>query len=575
MGKKTKKGTKGQATLFLSRKRAMKRLGLSLKDFRRICILKGVFPRQPNRKLDKAHRTYYHIKDIRYLESDKLIDHLANEKIFRRKLTKAIAKKDRLRIRRLKANKPELNVDHIIRQRYPRFEQALNELSDPLSLLSLISSFPGHRLYKIPPQTTRAYKLLMDMFKALVVKKRLLSKVFLATKGVYYEAMLSKDIPVVWIEPYESTAVLPVDVDYKMLMTFSHFHSSLLKFTMARLYKLSRVQFPPTLAEESQLTTYGGFSLADMEAQEGDQKMVDAEFEQNEMIRQMKDWNHGKNTNLFQDLVFFISREVRKPIFEFLAKSFGARVVHSEDNFNSAEYRNGDVTHVISDRRLEHIKDKEAFPNREIAQPQWICDCINFNHLLATRDYLPGKPLPPHLSPFETSQREGFLPQRKKEIMQQMGQEVPEYSEVSDLDIEDSGSEDEPETKAEAEDIVEESENESELEEEESGEENSEKVVSKEPVEKAYSQKLRRNRLNVKKELAYDAKKEGFDAKGEERRKQEKQKKREKEVKQLAASQLSRKKRKIYDQLQRKKQMQKKEVKVLKKRQKKLFGKKK
>ena len=577
MGKKTKKGTKGQATLFLSRKRAMKRLGLSLKDFRRICILKGVFPRQPNRKLDKAHRTYYHIKDIRYLETDKLIDHLANEKIFRRKLTKAIAKKDRLRIRRLKAKKPELNVDHVIRQRYPRFEQALAELSDPLSLLSLISSFPGHRLYRIPPQTTRAYKLLMDMFKALVVKKRLLSKVFLATKGVYYEAMLSKEIPVVWIEPYESTAVLPVDVDYKMLMTFSHFYSSLLKFIMARLYKLSSVQFPPTLADKGQSTTFGDFCVVDAEKQEGAHDMIDAEFEQNETIRHMKDWNHSKNTRLFDGFVFFISREVRKPIFEFLAKSFGAKVRHSEDNFGSDEYRKGDITHVISDRRLEHIKDREAFANREVVQPQWICDCINFNHLLNTRDYLPGKPLPPHLSPFETSQREGFLPQRKKEIMEQMGEEIPEYSEVSDLDIEDS--EQEAEIRGEdagdaQQDIVEESENESDLEEEDSEDEEQPETSKRHPVEKMYSQKLRRNRLNVKKELAYRAQVETFDAENEKKKKQDKERKRQKEVKQLAATQLSRKKRRIYDQLQRKKQIQRDEVKVLKKRQKKLFGKK-
>ena len=566
MGKKTKKGTKGQATLFLSRKRAMKRLGLNLKDFRRICILKGVFPRQPNRKLDKAHRTYYHIKDIRYLESDKLIDHLAQEKIHNRKLTKAIAKKDRLRIRRLKANKPELNVDHIIRQRYPRFEQAVADLSDPLSLLSLISSFPGHRLYKIPPQTTRAYKLLMDMFKSLIVKKRLLSKVFLASKGVYYEAMLGMGIPVVWIEPYESTAVLPVDVDYKMLITFSHFYSSLLKFTMARLYSLSALEFPPVLVKND-TATYADFYVKDkqMSAEEG---MVDKEFRENEMVRKMIDWNSAKKTNLFDGLVFFLSREVRKSIFEFLSKSYGAKVIWSEDNFDSEEYTSEEITHVISDRKLEHIKDKEKFANREIVQPQWICDCVNFNHLLNVRDYLPGKPLPPHLSPFENSQREGFLPQRKKEILEQMGEDVPEYSEVSDVDIEE---EDSDEDRNEVEDIVEESENESELEEEE---ESGEDQKDKEPVEQIYSQKLKRNRLNVKKELSYNVKQEKFDPEMEEKKKKVILKKKAKESKQLAATQLSRKKRRIYDQLQKKKNMQKEEVKVLRKRQRKLFKKK-
>jgi pescadillo protein len=568
MGKKTKKGTKGQATLFLSRKRAMRRLGLNLKDFRRICILKGVFPRQPNRKLDKAHRTYYHIKDIRYLESDKLVDHFAQEKIFKRKLTKAIAKKDKLRIRRLKAGKPELNVDHVIRQRYPRFEQALKDMSDPLSLLSLISGFPGHRLYRIPPQKTRAYKLLMDMFKALVVKKKLLSKVFLATKGVYYEAMLGSNIPVVWIEPYESTAVLPVDVDYKMLLTFSEFHSSLLKFVMARLYKLSRLQFPPSFKNQSLSPTFGDFSLVEVQ-EESTEEMVDKEFREDETLRKMIDWNGNKKTDLFKGLVFFLSREVRKSIFEFIARSYGAITIVSEDNFDSEEYKDQKITHVITDRRLENIKDKEKYPNREVVQPQWICDSINFNHLLNVRDYLPGSSLPPHLSPFESSQREGFLPQRKKEIMEQMGEEVPEYSEVSDLEIEE---EDEEEEKEKAEEIIEESENESELEED-SGSEGEE---SKTPVEATYTkqQKLKRNRLNVKKDLAYEVEEEKFDKKKEERQKKLKEKKKAQEGKELAAMQLSRKKRKIYDQLQKSKNVSKAEVRQLKKKQKKLFGKK-
>ena len=570
MGKKTKKGTKGQATLFLSRKRAMKRLGLSLKDFRRICILKGVFPRQPNKKLDKAHRTYYHIKDIRYIESDKIMDHFAQEKIYKRKLTKSIAKKDKLRTLRLKANKPELNVDHVIRQRYPRFEQAVADLSDPLSLLSLIAGFPGHRLFRIPPQKTRACKLLINMFKALIVKKRLLSKVFLASKGVYYEAQLGMGIPVVWIEPYESTAVLPVDVDYKMLLTFSEFHSSLLKFVMARLYSVSQVMFPPSFAKGNVISTFEEFVLNDKIMEEADNEgKVDKEFEKDETVRKMIDWNSAKKTSLFDGLVFFVSREVRRSIFNFLAKSYGAQVIWAEDNFDSQQYKNQNITHVITDRKLENIKNKEAFVNREFVQPQWICDCINFNHLLNVRDYLPGNPLPPHLSPFERSQRQGFLPQRKKEILEQMGEEIPEYSEVSDLDEESE----EEVKKEEREDIVEESENESELEQEESDQD--EPKTTKEPVEKIYSQKLKRNRLNVKKQLAYNVKQEKFDKKKEENKKKMISKKNKKETQALAASRLSRKKRKIYDKLQKQQNMQKDEVKVLKKRQKKLFRKKK
>ena len=588
MGKKTKKGSKGQATVFMSRKRAMRKLGLNLKDFRRLCILKGVFPRQPNRKLEVAHRTYYHIKDLKYLMSDKLMDYLSDEKIHKRRLTRAIAKKDTLRVKKLRASKPLLNVDHIVKQRYPRFDQALRELSDPLSLLSLVGSFPGHRLYHIPPQKTRAAQLLMNMFKALIVKKRLLCKVFLSVKGIYYEAALGRGIQVVWIEPYQSATVLPVDVDYKMLLTFAEFHQSLLKFVMVRLYSLSKVQFPPKLIKGTQSTTFGEFLLEDLKPESNleNEGNVDEEFKNDETLKKMIEWNTEKNTNLFDGFVFFISREVRKEIFVFLAKTFGAEVLESEDNFDSAKYKSKNITHVISDRNLENIKDREANANREYVQPQWICDSINFNSLLNVRDYLPGKVLPPHLSPFDVVQREGFMPERQKDILKQLGEEEPEYSEVSDIESEEEEEETVPDLKEgdqveadESQEIVEESDNESDLEEEEDDEEfvpepeKKTRKKKKKPVETVYTEKLRRNRLNVKKVLDYKVQEEKFDPVVQEKRKRRIAKKGNKEKTQLAVSQLSSKKRKVYEKLEKQKTKQKEETKVLRKRQRKLKAK--
>lgn len=43
-GKKLKKGTGGASTIYIGRTRAIKKLQLSLRDFRRLCILKGIYP---------------------------------------------------------------------------------------------------------------------------------------------------------------------------------------------------------------------------------------------------------------------------------------------------------------------------------------------------------------------------------------------------------------------------------------------------------------------------------------------------------------------------------------------------
>ena len=72
-GKKQKKGHAGAVTDYIGRTRAIKKLQLSIKDFRRLCILKGIYPRHPQAAPHGREQTYYHVKDIAYLAHEPLL----------------------------------------------------------------------------------------------------------------------------------------------------------------------------------------------------------------------------------------------------------------------------------------------------------------------------------------------------------------------------------------------------------------------------------------------------------------------------------------------------------------------
>lgn len=70
----------------MSRKTALKMLQLSLKDFRKLCILKGIYPREPrNRKRAQKGatgiKTLYHLKDIQFLLHEPIIWKLRDYKV--------------------------------------------------------------------------------------------------------------------------------------------------------------------------------------------------------------------------------------------------------------------------------------------------------------------------------------------------------------------------------------------------------------------------------------------------------------------------------------------------------------
>ena len=112
----------GAATNYITRNQAIKKLQISLADFRRLCILKGIYPRDPkNRKKankgSTAPRTFYYTKDVAYLMHEPVLWKFREHKAFIKKLKKAEGKGQASKVQTLKDHKPVYTLDHIVRER--------------------------------------------------------------------------------------------------------------------------------------------------------------------------------------------------------------------------------------------------------------------------------------------------------------------------------------------------------------------------------------------------------------------------------------------------------------------------
>lgn len=95
MAKKIKKGVKGERSQYLTRSKAIRKLQVSLKDFRRLSILKGIYPREPKKKFEGTNKTYYHIKDLKILMHDNLLSKFREIKAHLKKHKKLLGRKEK------------------------------------------------------------------------------------------------------------------------------------------------------------------------------------------------------------------------------------------------------------------------------------------------------------------------------------------------------------------------------------------------------------------------------------------------------------------------------------------------
>nr|VZI36040.1 unnamed protein product [Spirometra erinaceieuropaei] len=142
--RRQKKNQSGSATSYVSQKQAMRRLQLGLSNFRRLCILKGVYPVEPKNKKKAGRgnsepRIYFHAKDVAFLAREPLIETFRALRIHQRRLKRAREKLDRDKEFRLRMKKPTYTLHQLVKERYPTRRDALRDLSDSLNLLFLLA----------------------------------------------------------------------------------------------------------------------------------------------------------------------------------------------------------------------------------------------------------------------------------------------------------------------------------------------------------------------------------------------------------------------------------------------------
>ncbi|XP_041095980.1 pescadillo homolog [Polyodon spathula] len=483
-GVEKKKYERGAATNYITRNKARKKLQLSLADFRRLCILKGIYPHEPKHKKvvnkgSTAPRTFYLLKDIRFLLHEPIVNKFREYKVFVRKLRKAYGKAEWTAVQRLRDNKPSYKLDHIIKERYPTFIDALRDLDDTLSMCFLFSTFA--RTGKCHVQTIQLCRRLTVEWMNYIIASRCLQKVFLSIKGIYYQADVLGQL-ITWLVPYQFAHNHPTDVDYRVMATFTEFYTTLLGFVNFRLYQTLNLAYPPKLdskdeaelrAEndeeyamdsESYLEKLSALSASlarvvsssEEEEVELDQFPVEGEDVEQLEARQKEQLQSEAHKKIFEGLKFFLNREVPREPLAFIIRCFGGQVSWDKSVCIGGTFDVTDetITHQIVDRPS---LDKQ-YINRYYVQPQWVFDCVNASMRLPVEDYFAGVTLPPHLSPFVVEKDGDYVPPEKLRLRALQRGEKPENAESSEEEEDEEEEDDNEEEGSEDEDLDEEEE---------------------------------------------------------------------------------------------------------------------
>lgn len=545
MGRLKKKGEAGAAKNYITRTQAVRKLQISLPDFRKLCIWKGIYPREPRnrKKANKsatASTTFYYAKDIQYLLHEPLLARFRDQKALEKKISRALGRGDVSDAKRLEGNaarpertgRPAYTLDHVIRERYPTFVDALRDLDDCLSMLFLFANLPATS--SVPAKMIARCERLCLEFQHYLIVSHSLQKSFLSIKGIYYQAAIQGE-DVLWLVPYKFNQRVVGDIDFRIMGTFVEFYMTLLGFVNFRLYTSLGLKYPPKfdsakddMAADLAAFTLEGAGLASKPAQTAaaltngasdatpDPKL---QAKVNKLVKELKDGEANGDSDkpkaitdgeegteneqsteidkfepavpggdvllqpsystsdpsaLFANCTIFLSRETPRQALEFILRAFGCKRIGWDEVLGEGAFTTNEldpsITHQVVDRPIvdaaqieggsgdqetgeDNQTSQKLGPNRRVpgriyVQPQWVWDSINDEELKEPNQYAPGAQLPPHLSPFVKARAGQYDPTVPLEEQQ------TEAEALQDSDVEGDEEDDEADEASEPEDAL-------------------------------------------------------------------------------------------------------------------------
>ncbi|OVA06224.1 Pescadillo [Macleaya cordata] len=132
--------------------------------------------------------TYYHVKDIAFLQHEPLLEKFKDIKAYNKKVNKARAKNNNPLAERLLSRKPDYTLDRLIRERYPGFIDALRDLDDCLTMVHLFAILPAVESKNIQVKRIYNCRRLSHEWQVYISRTHRLRKTFTSVKGIYYQA---------------------------------------------------------------------------------------------------------------------------------------------------------------------------------------------------------------------------------------------------------------------------------------------------------------------------------------------------------------------------------------------------